>query len=105
MNKELLTRWVEALRSGEYRQGTGRLQYTDYDEDCIKYCCLGVLQHIEPSIKVHRLFPKELLDNDSLFEHTGVCIEQRDLAERNDFGVTFPEIADIIEEDYIKGGE
>jgi hypothetical protein len=29
--------WVEALRSGEYKQGFGQLQIQD------RYCCLGVL--------------------------------------------------------------
>lgn len=105
MNKELLTRWVEALRSGEYKQGTGLLCDRDIESSDVKYCCLGVLQHIEPSIKVHGLHPEELLDNISFFEHTGIDSDQRNLAEMNDNGVEFPEIADYIEKEYIKGGE
>ena len=31
-----LTKWVEALRSGKYRQGRGQLQTAG------RYCCLGV---------------------------------------------------------------
>lgn len=38
MQAELKTKWVEALRSGRYKQG--RLQLRT-DDDC--YCCLGVL--------------------------------------------------------------
>jgi hypothetical protein len=34
---ERIDKWVEALESGRYKQGTGRLR----DRDC--YCCLGVL--------------------------------------------------------------
>ena len=34
--RDHLRRWVEALRSGEYKQGTGRLRSGD------EYCCLGV---------------------------------------------------------------
>ena len=40
MKKEIKTLWTEALRSGEYDQGSGCLK----KEDCTpKFCCLGVL--------------------------------------------------------------
>jgi hypothetical protein len=37
MKPEIKQRWVEALRSGQYRQGTGALRAHGH------YCCLGVL--------------------------------------------------------------
>jgi len=37
VNKRVKKLWVEALRSGEYEQTTGRLRYMD------AFCCLGVL--------------------------------------------------------------
>jgi len=37
MNQEVKKAWIEALRSGEYKQTTGRLRRGD------SYCCLGVL--------------------------------------------------------------
>lgn len=37
MDTAVKERWVRALRSGEYQQGTGQLRKED------KYCCLGVL--------------------------------------------------------------
>lgn len=37
MNAELKAKWLEALRSGKYAQGTVQLRYHD------AYCCLGVL--------------------------------------------------------------
>ncbi len=37
MNPEIRARWVAALRSGEYEQGTNRLRQGD------QFCCLGVL--------------------------------------------------------------
>ncbi len=37
MNQEIKQKWVEALRSGEYKQGKGQLR----DKD--SFCCLGVL--------------------------------------------------------------
>jgi len=38
MNKELIKRWVEALRSGKYQQGRLSLRNTSN-----QFCCLGVL--------------------------------------------------------------
>lgn len=37
MNKKIKQKWVAALRSGDYKQGIGRLRLGD------KFCCLGVL--------------------------------------------------------------
>lgn len=39
MNPSVKRAWVEALRSGGYRQAQGRL----YDRYSAGYCCLGVL--------------------------------------------------------------
>ena len=38
MKKTVMKKWVSALRSGKYKQGTGRLR--DSDD---QFCCLGVL--------------------------------------------------------------
>ena len=38
MKADIKTRWVEALRSGHYKQGKGQLRPTSDS-----YCCLGVL--------------------------------------------------------------
>src|SRR4051812_23133617 len=38
MDLEIKRQWVDALRSGEYVQGKGRLRTPDG-----RYCCLGVL--------------------------------------------------------------
>ncbi len=37
MNPDVKKKWVEALRSGAYHQGTGQLRCND------QFCCLGVL--------------------------------------------------------------
>jgi hypothetical protein len=42
MDDKLKKRWIKALRSGKYKQGSGRLQ-----EDG-KFCCLGVLCELMP---------------------------------------------------------
>lgn len=38
MTAEIKQKWIEALRSGNYKQGTGYLKATDGT-----WCCLGVL--------------------------------------------------------------
>lgn len=42
LTRELKSKWVKALESGDYRQGTGAL----YDETVGTYCCLGVLGEV-----------------------------------------------------------
>ena len=50
MNKELIKKWITALRSGDYKQGKGTLakiktnSYTG--EKTERYCCLGVLADV-----------------------------------------------------------
>jgi len=50
MNPDDKTKWVAALRSGEYKQGAGRLYIPETDS----YCCLGVavkaIDNITPPI-------------------------------------------------------
>lgn len=41
MNPEIKEKWVKALRSGVYKQGSGVLRSTNE-----RYCCLGVLCEI-----------------------------------------------------------
>ena len=45
-NTENITAWVEALRSGDYKQGKGALRTADGD-----YCCLGVACEISPVVE------------------------------------------------------
>lgn len=42
MNKAIKRKWVKALRSGLYKQGSGKLR-SERDEGDVRYCCLGVL--------------------------------------------------------------
>lgn len=41
LNKEAIRKWIEALRSGDYRQGYHKLRNYNKDEDDT-FCCLGV---------------------------------------------------------------
>lgn len=42
MDSNIKARWIEALRSGEYEQGTGQLKAVSPSGQA-SYCCLGVL--------------------------------------------------------------
>ena len=49
LNKEAKEKWLQALRSGDYKQGTGDLQ----SGGC--FCCLGVLEKvIKGKVKKHQ---------------------------------------------------
>ena len=43
MKADIKTRWVTALKSGDYPQGFGYLSVYDRDSETNTYCCLGVL--------------------------------------------------------------
>jgi len=42
MPAEYKAKWIAALRSGEYKQGRGKM----YNKEDDSYCCLGVLQKV-----------------------------------------------------------
>lgn len=120
MNEQLKKQWVEALRSGEFSQTTGRLR------DNEGYCCLGVLcalvadqtgdwddtyytsngQEYYPSGKVLELAEIPWADPDLAGSVYGMTIsevlEQPELipfwlANANDNDTTFEGMADLIE--------
>ena len=45
--QEVKDKWVNALESGVYKKGTGKLRIGD------KYCCIGVLVEIMDDIKIN----------------------------------------------------
>lgn len=106
MKPELKAKWLEALRSGKYRQGRGALQsYTG------TFCCLGVLCDVldptgwasnggpeAPRMYVYRGDER----NGYLPMLLGEAIElpsslQSRLANLNDDGQSFAAIAKVIE--------
>ncbi len=119
MNPEIKKRWVEALRSGEYRQGTHALKQVVYDatgEQYVKYCCLGVLCDLHQKATALSLWRSDTQRGvqtycDSLcylpcdvFAWAGLqshdpMVEDSSLSCLNDAGgFTFDMIADKIEE-------
>lgn len=50
MDPEIKAKWIEALRSGKYKQGHSHLRQRDKETGEERYCCLGVLCDIvEPN--------------------------------------------------------
>jgi len=103
MKPEIKQMWVEALRSGKYKQGQYRLRRNDDS-----FCCLGVLcdvvdhsswsSHLnEDSYSYDDQF---LTISESMKKYVELEVEEcRDLVNLNDgCAKSFSEIADYIEE-------
>jgi hypothetical protein len=103
MPQELKTKWIEALESGEYKQGKGTLCSAPDGA----YCCLGVLERVAENDVEPYGFPSTAFYTRNGIEDgdrtesslSGVVVAVASfLAERNDMGMSFPEIAKLIRE-------
>lgn len=109
---ELKSRWIAALRSGDYEQGQGALKTNDGADS--QHCCLGVLcELVAPegfqemseysSTMVHQ-FPdtrskQECYPNKTKMRELGLTVgRMKVLTKMNDDGRSFHRIADYIEE-------
>lgn len=73
MHKEIAEKWVSALRSGEYQQGTGALVNHDMGNgDILGHCCLGVLCEIavKEGAGVEKIGPTERSNRDDYEEYS-----------------------------------
>lgn len=106
-DKFLREDWPNALESGEFQQGKGKLvrHRTKADEE---YCCLGVACKL---LSQAGLLPKTTWKDDAFLPPQAVALlgispegaykdpksgKETDLAQDNDNGKTFTEIAKII---------
>jgi hypothetical protein len=103
MNQEIKQEWVTGLRSGQYTQTKGTLKNED------GYCCLGVLCDIvKDRMKLtwtdiknlnNHYLPSEIVQFCELEDHNpSIVAEENTLAVLNDEGMSFLEIAELIEE-------
>lgn len=73
-HKERIRLWLDALRSGNYCQGTGKLKYFDEGINRDRHCCLGVATDVfiqnSGESEVTLAFARESLDNDFLLPTT-----------------------------------
>lgn len=102
--KEYPKAWIEALRSGKYKQTTRLLKDSKGG-----MCCLGVLCEISDSSRWHNhqwggeatdALPKELRDGLGFKSRSGdirLPFSAESLTSLNDSGLTFSQIADVIE--------
>jgi hypothetical protein len=117
-NKKNIRKWVEALRSGKFKQTSGSLKRGD------AYCCLGVACEISGLFTGWKLlFPyadtaetvKEGVNETTLprlamdwlgVDETDPTLLKRSTpntaAELNDYGKSFKQIATYIERKYLK---
>jgi hypothetical protein len=98
MDPEIKARWVEALRSGAFKQATGTLR----SKDGYSHCCLGVLCEVA-DLPIAGDGGSVSGDEDGggygpINELVGGIFVAQYLYGLNDAdGKTFPEIADYIE--------
>lgn len=88
----LKDKWLKALRSGRYKQGTGWL----HDSPSNTYCCLGVLCAVAGFKSVSYDYITGLEPNDDSLYQILSERRQRILARQNDNGKTFKQIAAYI---------
>lgn len=115
MDTRIAEKWVDALRSEKYQQGTGCLKQTKNQQD--KFCCLGVLADIAIKeglkINVKQLYertifgdrgdylPTEVQKWANMKTPSGYFTKDNitnTLSYINDGGTKFDEIATIIED-------
>lgn len=103
MNEKIKKQWIEALRSGEYKQGKNYLRNIENN-----FCCLGVLTDLYCKEKNEEW---ELIEKTYYFDVSKVFLSEKvegwsglqneysigTLMTMNDSGKTFKEIADYIE--------
>src|SRR5690606_17757269 len=119
MNRQAIEEWIQALESGKYKQGLCVLKRPDD-----YYCCLGVLAELHADEWRTGTTPRfddreiphranEPLSNDSgtllapafaadiigdLDQYNGIGYNARHLADLNDMGTSFLEIAQLLRE-------
>jgi hypothetical protein len=120
MREDIKERWIDALISGEYRQGTGQLK-----DESGNYCCLGVLCDIvKEEVGGEWVKPVDFLDVTTFrvgessdaavlptavwqyvgFQHSNPDLrigeKTPSLAALNDNGMSFEEIAAVIHDKF-----
>ena len=91
-------KWLKALRGEEYKQASSSL-YTGRG-----YCCLGLLAELDGNLPIrpprykNDIFLGVSSRGDRMFYSIGLpLVEAHRLADKNDMGQSFKEIADYIE--------
>lgn len=106
MKEEIAKKWCEALRSGKYKQCTGRLRRPISESGELGHCCLGVLCELSgmPFDPTDIILPDEVKLWAGMRTKFGSlpAHEQLALININDDGEPFTVIADLIEKHWQK---
>lgn len=122
VDMDLVTRWIEALESGEYQQGQGYLRSND------GFCCLGVvcdlvdpkrwtddghkdadLEGIQNWEGEDQILPTDVAAKVGLSQYGGIGdgsnwgydeLARENLTDLNDDGASFTDIAGLLREHY-----
>ncbi len=94
MDKKLKAKWVKALESGKFKQAKGTLKRVHGEDSA--YCCLGVLREICPQVYIGEKREPKLLPLDAIKRIGMRESQQGRLAEMNDQGRSFKQIAKWI---------
>lgn len=110
MDAQIKQKWVDALRSGNYKQTESilRLENDECEPSTFSYCCLGVLCDVagaywnaegKPFLHRDPLEAEEesLLNLDALYYFGLSEADQVILSDMNDNGKSFDEIAQYID--------
>ena len=119
MDPDIKERWIKELRSGDYEQGMGALHRVRGGQNV--FCCLGVLSHLawlggvverefNPTTGCYRYGTDDYTSSgvlvDAVRDWSGVDNEfgwygaGGSLTSDNDEGLTFEQIANVIEEKF-----
>lgn len=101
ISQEIFDKWIEALESGQYEQGTECLKWST-DNAC-SYCCLGVLAEVMGLQWDNSKYSKYKFGVDGDINYISDNIlplgVQQELAKLNDIqGMSFLEIAEVLKE-------
>ncbi len=118
MNAAVKGKWLDALRGGKYKQGRYALRNTVFGGQDT-FCCLGVLCELAVEAGVidapaldggwwyaggeAAILPRKVMNWAGLVSQSGLYSTKNDeecLASDNDNGMTFEEIAKIIEKHF-----
>lgn len=106
LTAEQRARWVEVLRSGLYKQGSGCLRREPEGSASPQYCCLGVAEDtLNGTLDYHRGNNAFLPVNSPIYTAIPDNCQQALALMNDEAGFDFNEIADLLEAAWAKEGQ
>lgn len=89
MERKLKQKWIDALRSGKYKQGKGRMKRKR--PDGYRFCCLGVLEDVLGNDREEYPVSNQTFDEEACMKIGLSVVHQRSLTLMNDGSGNFTE--------------